>query len=177
MLALLSATLLLAVVTAARARAGDTPSGLDEQMADYVLNFTKFVEWPEGSHPQELVICVAGNPGLYAALREAVATPAGAGPHHLSVRTVKDARSAAGCHLLYIETASHLQVAQLGTSAPMLTVSDGSGFTHAGGDIELFTQQNRLRFIVNLENARHAGLHISSSLLQLAAAVEGGETK
>src|SRR5262245_41204032 len=69
-LALLPAAVLLGTVTSARARAEDTPSRLDQQMAGYVLNFTKFVEWPESSHPQELVICVAGNPGLYAALRE-----------------------------------------------------------------------------------------------------------
>ena len=59
----------------------------------------------------------------------------------------------------------------------MLTVSDGNGFAHSGGTIELFTQQNRLRFIINLENARHAGLRISSNLLQLAASIEGGDAR
>jgi hypothetical protein len=38
--------------------------------------------------------------------------------------------------------------------------------------IGLFTEHNRLRFNINLENARQAGLRISSNLLQLASAVE-----
>jgi hypothetical protein len=167
---------LLAVTTAERALAEDAPSRLDQLMAGYVLNFTKFVEWPESSQSEELVICVAGNTGLYSALRSGAETVQ-VRSHRVTVRTVTDAPSAAGCHVLYIEPASPLHLTQLGTSAPVLTVSDGNGFAHSGGTIELFTQANRLRFIINLENARHAGLRISSNLLQLAASVEGGNAR
>jgi len=166
-------TALLVAATSARAVAEDTPSRLDQLIAGYVLNFTRFVEWPASLHQNEIVICVAGNAGLYSALQADVGS-ASVGPHHLIARQVDGEASAAGCHVLYIEHASALHV-----SGPesMLTVSDGGGFAHAGGTIELFTQQNRLRFIINLENARRAGLHISSNLLQLAASVEGGQPR
>lgn len=168
---------LLAVTSAARAIAEDAPSRLDQLMAGYVLNFTKFVEWPESSsHSDELVICVAGNTGLYSALRSGAETVQ-VRTHRVTVREVTDAPAAAGCHVLYIEPASPLHLTQLGASAPVLTVSDGNGFAHSGGTIELFTQANRLRFIINLENARHAGLRISSNLLQLAASIEGGDAR
>jgi hypothetical protein len=164
---------LLVVVPAARAIAEEAPSRLDQLMAGYVLNFTKFVEWPESLHNSEIVICVAGNPGLYEALRSG-ASGTSVGPHHVTARRIDSETSAAGCHVLYIEHASELHV-----PAPesTLTVSDGGGFAHGGGTIELFTQQNRLRFIINLDTARRAGLHISSNLLQLAASIEGGETR
>jgi hypothetical protein len=164
---------LLFGATAARAIAEDTPSRLDQLMAGYVLNFTRFVEWPQSLRNSAIVICVAGNPGLYEALH-AGASGLSVGPHHVTARRIDDEASAAGCHVLYIEHANALHVA---APESMLTVSDGGGFAHAGGTIELFTQQNRLRFIINLDNARRAGLHISSNLLQLAAAVEGGEPK
>jgi hypothetical protein len=162
----------LTVTSAASAGPEEAPSRLDQLMAGYVLNFTKFVEWPPSSRAEDLTICVAGNEGLYEALLPG-ATNASVGSRHVTVRKVEDAPSARGCHVLYIEPVSPLRVAQLTTPAPILTVSDGSGFAHAGGTIELFTQQNRLRFIINLENARRAGLRISSNLLQLAASVEG----
>jgi hypothetical protein len=163
---------LLSAATAARAIAEDSPSRLDQLIAGYVLNFTKFVEWPESSRSEDLTICVAGNPGLYDALLSGAANTS-VGSRHVAVRRVEDVPSARGCHVLYLEPVSPVRVAQLTTSAPILTVSDGNGFAHAGGTIELFTQQNRLRFIINLENARRAGLRISSNLLQLAASVEG----
>jgi len=164
---------LLFVATAARAIADDAPSRLDQLMAGYVINFTKFVEWPESLRNSDIVICVAGNAGLYEALR-ASASSTSVGAHHVTARRVEGETSAAGCHVLYIEHANALHVA---APEAMLTVSDGGGFAHAGGTIELFTQQNRLRFIINLDSARRAGLHISSNLLQLAASVEGGEPK
>ena len=167
---------LLTLVTAARAFAEDAPSRLDQLMAGYVLNFTKFVEWPDSSRSEELVVCVAGNTGLYSALRSGAGN-ASVRAHPITVRMVSDLPSVAGCHVLYIESASPLHLAQLGASAPVLTVSDGNGFAHSGGTIELFTQANRLRFIINLENARRAGLRISSNLLQLAASVEGGDAR
>ena len=43
----LLAPALLGVATAAEAIADDDASRLDRLMAGYVLNFTKFVEWPE----------------------------------------------------------------------------------------------------------------------------------
>jgi hypothetical protein len=51
-------------------------------------------------------------------------------------------------------------------------VSDAKEFLRNGGIIELFTDENRLKFNINVDNAHRAGLRISSSLLQLAAAVE-----
>src|SRR5690348_9950809 len=73
---------LLGLGTAARTRA-DEPSRVDQLVAGYVLNFTKFVEWPESSRKEELSICIAGNPGIYSALRDSPAMSSGA--RHLTV--------------------------------------------------------------------------------------------
>ena len=56
--------------------------------------------------------------------------------------------------------------------ATALTVSDAADFTARGGVIRLFTEKNRLRFVINLDNAHRAGLRISSNLLRLASSVE-----
>jgi hypothetical protein len=59
----------------------------------------------------------------------------------------------------------------------VLTVSDAKAFIRNGGMIELFADSNRLRFNVNVGNAHRAGLRISASLLELAAAVDKGGAK
>ncbi len=44
-------------------------------------------------------------------------------------------------------------------------------FAQSGGTIELFRKEGRVRFIINLDAARHSRLEISSRLLNLAEIV------
>ena len=54
---------------------------------------------------------------------------------------------------------------------PVLTVSDGKGFSQSGGIIELYIDDGRIRFAINVDAADHAGVHLSSRLLGLAKIV------
>jgi hypothetical protein len=54
---------------------------------------------------------------------------------------------------------------------PILTVSELPGFAESGGMIELYQMDDRIRFKVNLQSIREAGLELSSSLLKLAVIV------
>ena len=56
-------------------------------------------------------------------------------------------------------------------SRPILTVSDQADFAADGGAIELLSENNRIRFDVNLQTVRDSGLKMSSKLLQLARQV------
>jgi hypothetical protein len=136
--------------------------------AGYLLNFAKLVEWPPSTPADSLTICVLGETGLYDALA------IGLGGKRIGVRTLNAYRlaqteSTARCSVLYIDSTATGAGGTL--PATVLTVSDAKDFAHRGGIIELFTENNRLRFIINLDNARRAGLRINPSLLQLAAAV------
>jgi hypothetical protein len=73
--------------------------------------------------------------------------------------------------MLYLDSALPPAVRALSDQTDALTVSNAKNFARSGGMIELFTENNRLRFIINLENAKRAGLRINPSLLQLAASV------
>jgi hypothetical protein len=147
----------------------------DQLKAGYVLNFARFVEWPE-SAPATLTLCVAGNRGVLDALRASESSNR-IGARTITFREVGAADSVNGCNVLYLETSNVRRVDQVQPNSATLTVSNDKGFARSGGTIELFTQANRLRFIINTENARRAGLRISSSLLQLAAVVERGESR
>jgi hypothetical protein len=168
------ATLALFVSFATAASGEDAPEVRREDAlkAAYLFNFTKFVDWAGEAADAPLTLCIAGASNLRRALAADIASKR-IGAHSVKVREVNAQEEAAGCSVLYVESLNgpvKLPAADL--RAPVLTVSDAAGFARQGGTIELFTEGNRLRFIVNVDNARRAGIRISSSLLQLASVVE-----
>jgi YfiR/HmsC-like len=146
----------------------------DHLRAGYLLNFAKFVEWPALGATDVLTVCFVGGTGI----RESFAIGAGgklAGNHPFATRALTGRESTEGCQVLYVEAAAPFSREYTGVavSPALLTVGDAHDFIHKGGIVELFADSNRLRFNINLDNARRAGLRISSSLLQLASRVEG----
>jgi len=55
---------------------------------------------------------------------------------------------------------------------PILTIGDAPGFAKRGGIINFMLEDNKVRFEVNVEAAKHADLTISSRLLTLARIVQ-----
>jgi hypothetical protein len=118
---------------------------------------------------------VMGAPGLQTAL----ASDSGerqVGTRKVALREVKSQSAIEGCAVLFVDAAvpasEASQVSAAAKAAPVLTISDRKEFIREGGVIGVFTEDNRLRFNVNVENARRAGLRISSALLELASGVE-----
>jgi hypothetical protein len=144
----------------------------DELKAAYLFNFTKLVEWPATTRADTLTVCFVGA----SSVSEAFARTVGGkqvGARQLVVKAAPaGGNAAAGCNVIYFEGSLATRVAALESSSMALTVSDAHDFAVSGGIIELFAEGNRLRFNINLQRAQHAGLRISSSLLQLAVRVE-----
>jgi hypothetical protein len=53
----------------------------------------------------------------------------------------------------------------------VLTVSDIDGFAEEGGVIQFVIEEDRVRFVINLEAASRAKLKINSKLLALARVI------
>jgi hypothetical protein len=145
---------------------------LEQFKAVYLFNFAKLSIWPATAPAGVLTICFIGAPGV----RDLIERDAGGkliGARRIAVRSLGSSQGADDCSIIYIE-ATAVVSSTLAASAPAyaLTVSDARDFAHHGGMIELFFKDNRLRFIINLDNARLAGLKMSSSLLALASKVE-----
>jgi YfiR/HmsC-like len=145
---------------------------LDQFKAVYLFNFTKLTVWPATAPTGVLTICFIGASGVRDLIERDVSGKL-IGERHIAVRTIGASQGADDCSIIYIE-ATAAGSSPLPASAPAyaLTVSDARDFAHHGGMIELFFKDNRLRFIINLDNARLAGLKLSSSLLALASKVE-----
>lgn len=141
--------------------------------AAFLYNFAKFAHWPALPASAAIVLCIAGDEGVSAALVETVRGQHING-HGLEVWRPQDAASWTGCHLLFIADAEARRWA--GTldaikTRPILTVSDAKGFAHAGGIVELYVDGGRMRFAINVDCVERSGLYLSSRLLGLAKIV------
>ena len=171
---LLPVLLLLAAAGISTAEADDLDIGREEQLkAAYLFNFVKFVEWPANENAP-IRICFIGAHGIHASLTESTSgKKVGARAIAISMLEIADRRL--GCDVIYLDATVDMHVLMRDPAdSTALTVSDAGDFTHRGGVIRLFKEGNRLRFDINLDNARRAGTKISSNLLKLASRVEQG---
>jgi hypothetical protein len=163
---------LLFLAAAPMARADDSDSAREDQLkAAYLFNFAKFVEWPAGAKGP-IRVCFIGAQGVHASLTESAAGKK-IGARSIVTSMLQIAESRLGCDVIYFDAVLDVNVlVQETASGTALTVSEADDFTRHGGVIRLFKHDNRLRFDINLDNARRAGLKISSNLLKLASRVE-----
>lgn len=145
--------------------------------AAFVYNFAKFTRWPVDSwrgRDDRLHICVAGSDSVGFSLKRL----RGETIHGRDVVVVQvTSDDAQTCQLAYIAAPEHGRMGvwinkYLGD--PVLTISEIRGFADAGGMIQLFRAEDRIRFRINLATAREGGLVFDARLLDLAARISGG---
>jgi hypothetical protein len=148
----------------------------DQVKAAFLLNFLKFVTWPDDHAAPDapIVIVVLGNESLARIVEQTAAKQAGGG-RAVVVRAARTARDIpAAPHLLFISASEQDRLAVLlrqYEGRPVLTVGDGAGYGAAGVVLNSYTSDTRIRFEANTTAAAHAGLQISSHLLRLARIV------
>ena len=143
--------------------------------AAFLYNFAKFTEWPADAlgPGAPLVLCVVDDLKLAKALEEATAGRDVDG-HTLVVRKIELDGPVRSCHLLYadVDTQKGARLIETLRGASVLTVTDYGLFAAMGGTTNLFVEDGRIRFAVNLEATNRARLRISSRLLSLAKLVK-----
>jgi hypothetical protein len=147
-----------------------------EVTAGFVYNFAKFTEWPEEVLPQgaPLILCIADSVRVVKALEAATGGQAVDG-HILVIRTVDLDGKLSSCHLVYaggVDARRGATLIETLKGASVLTLSDLDRFALRGGTANLFVEEGRMRFAVNLDAARRARLRLSSRLLALAKIVK-----
>lgn len=143
--------------------------------AAFLLNFAKFINWPEDSFPgssQSFKVCVLGENSFGSAL-DAIKSRT-IGNREIDLCYIDDVQQAMDCQLLFISGSekNNLQnIFKVLNGHSMIMVSDIPGFAESGGIIEFVTKDNKLAFNINLAKARKQRLGIHSALLNLATEV------
>ena len=145
--------------------------------AAFLFHFAQFVEWPPtafAASNSPLCIGVLGNNVFGAAIEETVRGET-IQKRRLTVRHFRQWKDVKDCHLLFVsnsETARTDEILANLKTQPILTVSDLDSFTRRGGMIRFYRQGPQLRFEINSEAAKDAGLKLSSQLLSLGKIVK-----
>lgn len=142
----------------------------------FLYNFARFVSWPPSAFPDAqapIVIGVLGADPFGPVLDRTIENEAVNG-RRLIVRRFGRHEEIGDCHILFIgpsETARFEEHVAALRGRSVLTVADQPGAAQRGVMIRLITEQNRIRLRINLEEARAAGLTLSSKLLRPAEIV------
>ena len=171
LLALLALLVLLSSRGVARADSGGSREY--QLKAAFIFNFAQFVEWPADAFAgadSPLVIGVVGSNPFGDVLEQVVAGKK-VGGRNIVVKYFRSAHAMERCHIAFISgserDAMPLLVERCARDST-LSVGDFDGFTSTRGMIRFVTQDNRLRFEVNLESMNRGRLRASAKLLKLA---------
>jgi hypothetical protein len=150
-----------------------------EIKAVFLFNFAQFVDWPReaSASPQApLIIGVLGDDPFDGYLDDTVRGEK-LNNRPFVVQRYRRVEDIDGCQVLFIGQTNprelvHIMAALKGRS--VLTVGDTEGFAEDGGIIRFVTENNRIRFRINVDAAEAAHLVISSKLLRLAEVARPG---
>ena len=145
--------------------------------AAFIYNFTKFVTWPKdhfrsGSEP--IIIGVLGSNPFQHELAEAVRNREVQG-RRFFVKSSISVDEALGVDLLFVPAGRESMLAretiQVLHMSGVLTVGESPCFAGKGGIIIFTLQDEKVRFLLNTDEALANGFHFSAQVLQLALPV------
>lgn len=145
--------------------------------AAYLYNFVRFIAWPRDAvdNRDALIIAVLHDDAFVDEVHRTVDGKTVAG-RRIEVRSFANVAGIESCDVVFVGEAAGSDVDSILAPLaghPVLTISEVDGFVERGGVIGLYRSENKLRFRINVDAARNAGLEISSKLLGLADVVHG----
>lgn len=138
----------------------------------FIYNFAKFVTWPEstfGSDKETVRVCLSNFHWFKDALPSYKKKKIG--KRHLEFIDASTLNSFDKCHLLYLSDHSLIQDKSVLENPGLISVGEEVDFLDRGGIIQFYTDKNKLRFAIDLNNAKQVGVVFNSRLLRLAKVV------
>lgn len=140
--------------------------------AAYVYNFAKFTYWTHLSDDAPLHIQIIGRHPFGDSLTPVTSkTVVG---HTIQIETLSDFNPERSLQILFIakdQEAVLPSILKAVKHKKILTISDIAHFTGRGGIIGLIEKENTIRFTINLDAARLAGIELNSQMIRLAESV------
>ena len=168
--------LFICLVNAFTAYSQTAQSPVEYQVkAAFLLNFTKFIDWPAASfaNPDSpIAICILGKDPFGPVLDEIVQGET-VNARKVTVQRISQPAGPQTCQVVFVsEPDKDISKTLSGLGRGVLTVGEGDRFLRDGGMVALVVDNRRVRFDINQTAATGAGLGLSARLLSVARAVE-----
>jgi hypothetical protein len=163
---------------AANAAGGEASMTEYQVKALFLLNFTKYVDWPPAAFAgtnAPIVIGLYGEDKFGDALTKAVEGKTISG-RRIVIQPIEKDGDPGKCQMLFISDSekNHLgEILDKTKALPVLTVGETDQFMERGGIINFVKKEGKIRLEINLAAARQAKLEISSKILGVADVVKG----
>lgn len=140
--------------------------------AAYLLNFARFVYWPEEVFEEtknKFNICVYGRNPFDTSLDKLASKKI----HNRNIQLIYEINSedVGVCHIVFFSRAEKVDykgfIGSL-SETTLLTVSDIKGFVENGGMIEFVRVKNRIKFEISISQSDKSGIKYRSQLLEVA---------
>ncbi len=156
-----------------------------EIKAAYLERFTRFIDWPNESNVEDttrsFILTVIGKTQFVDILKRDYRIQK-IRNKKVELRFISNPGEIQDCHLLYIAKSEKNNISKIlsvTNSKPILTISDCKGCAEKGILINLYMDDNRIRFEINESAARESQLYISYLLYNNARIVNpiGGKNE
>jgi hypothetical protein len=167
---LLSGTLLAIPVTSS-VNAQDTTSIEYKVKAAYIFKFFNFFEWNNSDSTipkQPFRVGVYGDSAIYSALESLSKVSGGKG---IIPKKINPGDSLEGLHLLFLSKSngdSLQKVFQESQSQNILTVGEETSFCLKGGAVNFIIDNEKVKFEINRQAVKKAGIQVSARILKAA---------
>jgi hypothetical protein len=134
----------------------------------YLLNFTRYVEWPEEERKGNFVIEVLGHVSVYEKLKEIVDGKM-AGNQPIEVRNYMAVEDMGEPHIMFVGhwQSRHMKdvIARL-EGRSTLVVAENEGMLEQGAAINFVIRDGKIQYEFKKNNALDRGLNVSTRLWQ-----------
>jgi len=144
-----------------------------EVKAAFLINFAKYVEWPDKAFPEPdspFKIGVMG-PDPFGDTLERLTDNQELNGRKITVERSDDVKKLTGCQIVFLSgpdrktTSAELEALK---ELPVLTVGEQAGFAERGGTVNFVLVETKVKFEINVASANHTELKVSPRLLKLA---------
>jgi len=141
--------------------------------AAFIYNFTKYVDWNSSSGENEFIIGVVGHSAIYVPL-EIIANTKSVNGKRIQLRQFSSLNNYTFCNAIFISKNTDQSIEEILEKVERkgtLIISEKNGYALKGSAINFILINNSVKFEINTNKLKVAGLNVSSQLLKLAIIV------